>query len=1105
MNKKNNKPSKDVFSLPLIRSSDSEWTKNTMKEILDHGLLPLEKKPYFSKHKFSQGPYMALKSFPDAEEQCHYMLDAASQIATLGFGFNPPTFFGVSHFEEAWTNDISGKNVEELKHKFEAFLRRKSGLKKTSLYLTHSGSEANETALGIAYNFRKHIKANKVLAFEGSFHGRMMIALAATWNKSKREPFEWDEYLQEYLPYPTADDGVINRVIPQGFQAYWRKAAHRNFREKVDVPKEVQKLIDSDQGFHNEMKILYALREKLLSEQIFAILIEPMQCEGGDCYSTNRFHTGLLILSEEFQVPVIYDEVQTGFHLGKEFFWHREFQLNRELNHELKDENHRPLGPAFITMAKKAQVGVVLVNRESPSIAAFQSGRFRHGDVLWDEEFSPQSLIRGLIHGIALDQAQNKIKDLELLIHKPLHQLVKKYSGHLEFPRQNGMAFAINLKDKSLLNSFVDIRFHHGLLYYPAGDQTLRFRANLQFSENDIQLLFEELDKICQKIFYKKSEVDFPELKPTQNFTTEQNPDSHLELYEWHEFLIFQHESTMSTNQILEFAESKMKNRKELQNLKIIELTPQNFLNFRDQIISLQKLCYEPQRQTDIEKFEHTILHSNSINFAIVSNHAPQGASLATQTLKGILFSGPLKLYPLEKGVRNDPFYQDENTLYTLDLTVHPDYQKTGLGRILKYCLMAFAKTKGIQRIHGRNRDRLASSMLSINLSLGARELMYREEDYMDFEDYRDVFYYTINTQNFSAKNSSKSIEELSQNFLSNANYAPITQRSLDREYIHNLFPFLMNKVCLSNFVSEEFLSAIKLLLSKLPKNLQHGYTSSGQSEAIDKIVKSVWYKISKEKKEKWKNTPGPLYQVTFSGHYFGMGSFMSRSLSNQNFAFFPVKRFSHPNELNWQTVINDLEVFMQKEKVLSVFVEPFLQMSGEIVPLQFLIELKKLTQKYDIALLYNETASKNFAYSSETIYASSLPEISPDGGIIYLGGQSAVTYVDEKFFLETPLMLISTWDGDEYATLSYHHQFSKIIANQEQYLTPCTLLPASLKEILAKYPVTNVQLHRGRGYFQGTVPSFISRLFQFRCDRYIVSPSYDAMLDFLQVPFEKV
>ena len=34
--------------------------------------------------------------------ETHYLLDAASQIATLGLGFNPMAFFGVAHHEEAW-------------------------------------------------------------------------------------------------------------------------------------------------------------------------------------------------------------------------------------------------------------------------------------------------------------------------------------------------------------------------------------------------------------------------------------------------------------------------------------------------------------------------------------------------------------------------------------------------------------------------------------------------------------------------------------------------------------------------------------------------------------------------------------------------------------------------------------------------------------------------------------------------------------------------------------------------------------------------------------------------------------------------------------------
>jgi hypothetical protein len=53
--------------------------------------------------------------------------------------------------------------------------------------------------------------------------------------------------------------------------------------------------------------------------------------------------------------------------------------------------------------------------------------------------------------------------------------------------------------------------------------------------------------------------------------------------------------------------------------LELIEINASNFLTFRQEIISLEKLVYEPARQTDIEKFEHTVLDKNSICLGLLN------------------------------------------------------------------------------------------------------------------------------------------------------------------------------------------------------------------------------------------------------------------------------------------------------------------------------------------------------------------------------------------------------------------------------------------------------------------------------------------------------
>ena len=82
-----------------------------------------------------------------------------------------------------------------------------------------------------------------------------------------------------------------------------------------------------------------------------------------------------------------------------------------------------------------------------------------------------------------------------------LHNLVNKYAEHINSPRGLGLCFAFDLADKSHVSNLIKKRFEYGLLYYPAGEKTLRFRLNTGFSKEDIKFLFHQLDCLLSENF----------------------------------------------------------------------------------------------------------------------------------------------------------------------------------------------------------------------------------------------------------------------------------------------------------------------------------------------------------------------------------------------------------------------------------------------------------------------------------------------------------------------------------------------------------------------------------------------------------------------------
>src|SRR6185312_15378588 len=84
-----------------------------------------------------------------------------------------------------------------------------------------SGAEANEKAMALCRVNCARRDATKVLAFEGSFHGRTLLAVHATHSPTKRTPFELNGYQCQFAPFPvwntpSEDD---EPTAPSGFYA----------------------------------------------------------------------------------------------------------------------------------------------------------------------------------------------------------------------------------------------------------------------------------------------------------------------------------------------------------------------------------------------------------------------------------------------------------------------------------------------------------------------------------------------------------------------------------------------------------------------------------------------------------------------------------------------------------------------------------------------------------------------------------------------------------------------------------------------------------------------------------------------------------------------
>lgn len=1012
----------------ILTSTNSHAASATALETMYTGRrIPPEKKPFLIDLARSTGPLMQVQD-GDA------ILDVASQIASLALGFNPGVAFGTAEFLESWTGREDSAVVRTIRRSLAGLLARQLGQDHVHMHVCHSGAEANEIALGMCYARRSRPAARHVVAFGNSFHGRMMAVLAATWNPAKREPFAWPECTAGFADYPempTGDD-VAAEPVPDGWCHLWSQAPRSGFEPMVR-----QRFPVGDPLLDLEIDSLLQVRKRLLSGDYYAVLLEPMQCEGGDRYSTARFHNGLLNLCRACRVPLVYDEIQTGFGLGGDFFWHSKFNLTDHLG--------RPAMPDLVVSAKKAQVGLVLSRHPSP----------------FPEEFNTASLIRGYIQASMIDQFREEIDIIQQRSRQELQNLLAEYVPHINRPRACGLSFAFDFEDPEKLKQFVACRFEHGLLYYPAGARAARFRFNLAFRGEWLDLAWQQIRAALGSVLGTgQAETGGPVTVPDSRVS---------QYYEFHQQMIDTRLRSLSgepappQTPALDFAARQIREAG-LPDLQLVRLDEGNWPAWRERVEQIQEEIYEPLRRTPIVKFDRLIAAENAVALlACLDNR-----------IVSMAFAAPPSHFPAERGLRLDERFDDPRALYMLDLTVLPGYRGQ-LGRIMKQTVCLVASQAGMSVIIGRNRDRLARGMWAINLSLGSYGTRVIREDYMDEHAHRDCQMYHCDLQwSRPPLRLDRAVSE------------PMGWSGLTRSFVQQGLPALVNKLTLSNFVTADYLDNLAGVFALLPGELRHGYTASGISECVDKLVKVLWLKRQPRRK-----------LVTLQGSFFGQGSFLARSLSGTGEPYFPVEHLATGDDA---VLLQDLEASLAADDVLAVLVEPLGWKSGRRISRDLLSGIHQRCSQSGTPLVYHDSGGLFYRWQADTFLPSASGGLVPAASLFSLGGQMALCCLRDHWFDDTPLSFISTWDGDAFSLARFAAMVRQIGDQRAGHEQLVEQFDRAFRNKLAENGVTDYDLNRGCGWLSGPVESDLAAALGTREDgRLVCLPSPDAMRQFVE------
>ena len=423
-------------------------------------IAPAEVHATLARHMLADGYDMVLdldkshgRRIHDSRSGREY-LDLFSFFATLPIGFNHPKMKDAEFLAKLTRAAlVNPTNSDIYSTEFAEFIEVFGRVAMRS-YLPHSffvagGALGVENALKAAMdwkvrqNHRKGImgeKGTQILHFRDAFHGRTGYTVSMTNTADPRKyqyfaKFDWPRVTPPYLNYPV-------------------------------TPAERERVQKAEAATLTEIRRAFAERK----DEIAAILIEPIQAEGGDHHFRPEFMAALKAIAHEHEALLIFDEVQTGVGLTGTFWAHEGLGTQ----------------PDLVAFGKKMQV------------CGFLGG----GKLEQEPEnvFKVSSRINSTWGGNLVDMVRCQ-RYLEIIEEEKLVENAATVGAHLlaqleamqrELPdvlsnaRGRGLMCAIDLPDTALRNAVADKAYDMGMVILGCGHHSLRFRPPLDITTAEI-------------------------------------------------------------------------------------------------------------------------------------------------------------------------------------------------------------------------------------------------------------------------------------------------------------------------------------------------------------------------------------------------------------------------------------------------------------------------------------------------------------------------------------------------------------------------------------------------------------------------------------------
>jgi L-lysine 6-transaminase len=306
-------------------------------------------------------------------------------------------------------------------------------------------------------NFQKgytYEKGLKVLHFEQAFHGRSGYTLSLTNTSPDKTKwfakFDWPRITIPKIDFPITD------------------ANH-------------QQLLEKEQLAIAQIKTAFQEHK----DDICAIIIEPIQSEGGDNHVRKEFLEQLRLLADENEAMLIYDEVQTGVGLTGKFWAHEHF-----------GEKARP---DIIAFGKKMQVCGMLVGKKVDEIENHVFKVSSRINSTWGGSLTDMVRASKILEIIQEDKLCENAAELGQYLQQELQKIAQK-SDKLLAVRGKGLLTAFDLPNKTMRDRFIAKGLEKRAMFLGCGQSTIRFRPALTIQKEHIDQGIQIIEKILPEL-----------------------------------------------------------------------------------------------------------------------------------------------------------------------------------------------------------------------------------------------------------------------------------------------------------------------------------------------------------------------------------------------------------------------------------------------------------------------------------------------------------------------------------------------------------------------------------------------------------------------------